>query len=648
MRLLVLLCSKPGVVFSKSRLIETVWVSKWINEEGLTKAISILRKTLQDPLVIKTVPKQGYSFEGEIDIVPTSRRSGFAAYLVHARTAVVLFCSLLAIIIFSFFLIDKEVSKETGPLFEYTYMTNTKGLHLYPAISSTDLIAYATREEEDENFRLIVKSSNSGKIIYQSSPEIGDVKYPVFSPSSDVVAFVTNKFGRTYLNVLTIASAKIETIYALGNTSTSHVDWSPQDSLLVFSDKPYEAKYHNLFTYNLQTKEVAQLTDDQYNQFNPVFSSDGDRIAFLQSHPNGVQKSLSVYSMESGTVNTLKKIEKQVYDHDWTDQDQSLLFTSRDDFGFFIHQLNLTTGGESLISNQNFYQLSVHGGKILACNYGSDNNLWMKSLNIHVDGYKPIVNSSRHEVLGVLSPDNSSIAYISNHSGSFQLWQYDFENENSKQLTHLEDGLLYDKISWSPDSRSILAGIRDIEKTKIVRISVKNGQAETFLEDDNLNRFPHYQSINEFHFISDRSGKRELWSFNIQTREAKKLSYLNPEIDFAKIGEDGMLYFSKSKTNGIWKSTLAGENETKLITNDQIDYSNWDLVGNSIYHLNRSTNPSTISRLNTENNTLAVVQELLPDNQSWYTKFSISDDQSMVVYNQSDHYESDIILLGEK
>ncbi len=646
MRLLLLLCSKPGEVLSKSLLIETIWASKRINEEGLTKAISVLRKTLQDPLLIKTVPKQGYSFEGEIEFVQTSKRSGFAPYLV--QTAIALVSSLIVIVIFSFILLEQDTSQENGPSFEYTYMTNSKGLHLSPAISSTDLIAYVTRDEGDETFKLIVKSSKSEEIIYQSTNGVGDVGYPVFSPASNAVAFVAKKSGRTYLNVLTLANGKVETIYALGNMSISKVDWSPHGSLLVFSGKPNGAKYRKLFTYNFQTEEVVQLTDDEFNEFNPVFSSDGNRIAFLQSYPNGAQKSLSAYSLESGTVNTLREIGKQVYDHDWTDQDRGLLFTSRDHFGSFIHKLNLSTGDESLISNQNFSQLSVHGDKILASNYGSDSNLWMTSLNTSDAKSKPIVNSSRHELLAVLSPDNSSIAYISDRSGSYQVWQYGFENENSKQLTFLKDQLPYDKISWSPDSKSILVGIRDKERTKIVGISIENGQSETFLEDEHLNRFPDYQSFNKFHFISDRSGKKELWSFNIKTGEMKRLSHLKQAIDFAKIGEEGMLYFSKSKTKGIWKSTLAGENETRLIINDQNDYSNWELVGNSIYYLDRSTNPPTISILNTENNNLAVVQELLPDNQSWYTRFSVSADQSSVVYNQSDHYESDIVLLGEK
>ncbi len=645
MRLLVLLCSKPGEVMLKSTLIETIWASKHINEEGLTKAISVLRKALENPHLIKTVPKQGYAFQGNIAWLGKSeaKRTSFKRESIPIAVASV--AMLMILTLFSVTLVRTDGSNENNPSFEYTYMTYTQGLHLSPAISSTDLIAYVTKEDKDETFRLIVKSSASGDIIYQSDHAIGDASYPVFSPASDAIAFIARKSGQTFLNILTLANAKMETIYQLGDRSFSHVDWSPDGALLVFSDKPSGARSYDLYTYNLQTREVVQLTEDAYNEFNPVFSSDGKRIAFLQSHPNFTQKSLSVYSMNSGRVQALKAIGKQVYDHDWTDGDEGLLFTSNNDFGSFIHKLDLSTGDESIISNHGFSQVSVHSDKILACNYGCDNNLWMRSL-IEEEAPKLIANSSRHELLGVLSPDKSSIVYISNRSGSFQLWLYQVDNESSTQLANVEGRLFYDRISWSPDSKSILVSVRSGEKTKILRISIENDRLETLLEDNHLNRFPNYQSADEFHFISDRSGKKELWSFHIETREITRLSHLVPSIDFAEMGGDGMIYFSKSNKNGIWRSTLDGNNEEHLMTIDENEHVHWELVGDTIYYLDQTT--SVLSAFDTKNNTISVMVELLPDHQGQYARFSVANDHSTIIYNYSDQYQSDIVLLAKK
>ncbi len=646
MRLLVVLCSKPGEVMSKATLLETIWESKHINEEGLTKAISVLRKELRDPLLIKTVPKHGYSLVGEVELVPPSGRKRSGASRVPFLTGAGIFiASMTALWLFS--VIDADLS-ERRLLFDYKYMTDTKGLYSSPAISSTDLIAFVAREDVDGWLQLVIKSSETEEILYRSPVEIGDASYPGFSPSSDTIAFTTKKSGQTHLNILSLSERKIRRIHTLGEGAVSHVDWSPDGNFLVFSDRPGESKYHNLFTYNFRTESVAQLTDDEFHEFNPVFSSDGNQVAFLQSHPNYSQRNLSVYSMQSGSVNTLRTLSSRVYDHDWTDDDESLLFTSRDDFGSYIHKLHLATGKESIVSYRDFYQISVYDDKILACNYGSDHNLFMRSLDPEAEAPKPIVNSSRQEWLGVLSPDNSLMAFISDRSGSFQLWQYNFKSKKAKQLTSFKDGLLYDEISWSPDGRSILAGIRDGSRTKIVRIFHETLELEVLLEDDHISRFPCYVSVNQFHFISDRSGKKELWMYDIGKGKATKRSYLQQEVDFARVGEDGMIYYSKSTADGIWRSSLRGENTTLLIANDRSDYANWELVGNAIYHIDRSENPPKISMFDIKNGTHKAVQELLTGNRSWYARFSVSADQSKLIYNQSDYYKSDIVLLAGK
>lgn len=645
MRLLVLLCSNPGEVMSKSTLIATIWDSKHINEEGLTKAVSVLRKALEDPRLIKTIPKHGYAFQGEVTWL-TVVSPAKSIYRKNISLIITSIAILMVVTLFSAILVRKGSSHDKSPTFEYSYMTYTRGLHLAPAISSTDLIAYVTKEDEDETFRLVVKSSKSGHVIFQSAHEVGDVGYPVFSPTADAIAFIAKRTDETSLNILNLANKKTETIYKLGDRSFSHVDWSPDGTLLVFSDRPNHSSYYNLFTYNLQTREVVPLTNNKYNEFNPVFSTDGSRIAFLQSHSNYTQKSLSVYSMESGTIQILKEIGKQVYDHDWTDGDEGLIFTSNHDIGSFIHKLDLSTGEESLMSNHSFSQVSVHSDKILACNYGCDNNLWMRSLNGIEQAPRLIANSSRHEVLGVLSPDKSSVVYISNRSGRFQLWRYHFASGESSLLTSVAGQLLYDRISWSPDNKTILVGAREGSSTKIARIFIENGDTEILLEDGHLNRFPRYQSLDEFHFISDRSGKKELWSYDIRTRAMKKLSFLESPIDFGQVGEDGMLYFSKSNSNGVWRSTLQGENEHPLMANDQVDFTHWQLVGDVIYYFDRIAN--TISAYDTRDYEVSVVFELSPKNLGQYVRFSVANDRSAIIYNYSDQYKSDIVLLAKK
>lgn len=73
---LVLLAAHANRLVEKNRLLDTVWSGVHVDEAVLARAISDLRKALQqpgDPAWIETVPKFGYRFAGEV------RESGPAA-----------------------------------------------------------------------------------------------------------------------------------------------------------------------------------------------------------------------------------------------------------------------------------------------------------------------------------------------------------------------------------------------------------------------------------------------------------------------------------------------------------------------------------------------------------------------------------------
>jgi DNA-binding winged helix-turn-helix (wHTH) protein len=68
MKLLCLLVSNNGKLVSREEIIENIWNGYGGGEEGLTQAISFLRKALNDSdkTIISTVSKGGYVFRGNI------------------------------------------------------------------------------------------------------------------------------------------------------------------------------------------------------------------------------------------------------------------------------------------------------------------------------------------------------------------------------------------------------------------------------------------------------------------------------------------------------------------------------------------------------------------------------------------------------
>lgn len=68
MQLLTILCGNCGKLVTREKLVNEIWNNYGGADEGLTQAISFLRKTLDDPSkqIIKTIPKKGYILHGSI------------------------------------------------------------------------------------------------------------------------------------------------------------------------------------------------------------------------------------------------------------------------------------------------------------------------------------------------------------------------------------------------------------------------------------------------------------------------------------------------------------------------------------------------------------------------------------------------------
>lgn len=68
MQLLTILCGNCGKLVTREKLVNEIWNDYGGADEGLTQAISFLRKTLDDSSkeIIKTIPKKGYILQCSI------------------------------------------------------------------------------------------------------------------------------------------------------------------------------------------------------------------------------------------------------------------------------------------------------------------------------------------------------------------------------------------------------------------------------------------------------------------------------------------------------------------------------------------------------------------------------------------------------
>src|SRR5439155_2091643 len=113
--------------------------------------------------------------------------------------------------------------------------------------------------------------------------------------------------------------------------------------------------------------------------------------------------------------------------------------------------------------------------------------------------------------LPALSPDGSRLAFLSNQTGSTQVWVSDADGANQRQLTFGPGHLLLSP-QWSPDGRQIVfsstvGGNRDIYVVGADGGDVKRLTSEP-AEEGNPSWSRDGRSI---YFRSDRDGLAQIW-----------------------------------------------------------------------------------------------------------------------------------------
>jgi DNA-binding winged helix-turn-helix (wHTH) protein len=141
------LLKKPGILVTREMLIKEIWNDYAGAEEGLTQAISSLRRLLADDAkeVVKTIPKKGY-----ILTAPVARQSQAAPASAQSKSRQTVFYVVAAgcIMAVSLFLLT----------FNFTNGINPSSQEKQ---KSTEVVFPGTGEEDDTNYLNTITTTDS-------------------------------------------------------------------------------------------------------------------------------------------------------------------------------------------------------------------------------------------------------------------------------------------------------------------------------------------------------------------------------------------------------------------------------------------------------------------------------------------------------
>jgi len=371
------------------------------------------------------------------------------------------------------------------------------------------------------------------------------------------------------------------------------IDWSPKGDFIAFSDTDVNDGPFRIYLLTVATRERQPLTstpEKGANDWQPAFSPDGQKLAFVRSLFDGVSD-LYVMPTDGGEPHRLTFDNQDIWGVTWSPDGQSIVFGSTR--AGIMNLWRIAPGGgepELLLGgtqSASYPAFSRQGQRLAYVAASVATTMWRVDLPVSLgksSRSSPLLTSTAWEGVMQISPDGKRIAFSSDRSGAQEVWVCDSDGSNPLALTafgHRKMG----SPAWSPDGRFIAFDARVEAKADIYVIGADGGQPRRLTNDPGVDEMPIWSHDGRWvYFASDRSGDLELWKMHPEGGEAVRVT-TNGGSPALESRDGRYVYYQKGiATPGLWRMPVEGGIEELVFDRLRRDAAGvWALADDGIY-----------------------------------------------------------------
>lgn len=363
-------------------------------------------------------------------------------------------------------------------------------------------------------------------------------------------------------------------------TKAQNLAWSPDGRWLVSTDREQPDQPGGLVLLSVETGEKRRLTRppaDGVDDTAASFSPDGRFLAFGRTGPSYSGLAILELSPEGVPKGEVRRLtENQLLNSTcWMPDGREILYTTTGEGSgeLWRQTLDGSSGPERVtFVGEQSRDVTLAAPRrdrpgssphLAFARLRRDSNIW--SFETPQPGRRaqplPLIALTRNEEEPELSPDGRKIVYVSDRSGSFQIWVCDVDGSHAVQLTDWK-GRAPILPHWSPDSRqvvySFLGGVRGLQvvpadggRSRPIRTKVEAADSNWWSRDG--------KSI---YFTSHAPSTAGLWKIALDSGQEQRLSWRETHAG-AESPDGREFYFFHD--GWIWKIPSAGGKETKLV-----------------------------------------------------------------------------------
>lgn len=682
LKLLQILISRPGHLFSREELAGEIWPEgTYVDfERGLNAAVNRLRRALADsaesPRYVETIAGRGYRFIAPVqrpqphsseplDALP---ETGPAAPKVPHPSLDWRWIAVCAVAVstglFLVWLSLRSQGSEASALPQTSIpLTAEPGEEKQPAVSPDgSRVAFTFRERPSSDSDIYVKTIGADGMVRLVSGPAHEFS-PAWSPDGRSIAFIRLVPGGPARIVQVPAEGGMERdiaqviLPAFENLpDVGLLAWSPDGQWIATSSARVADEVFGIAAFSLLTGESRRLTQPPsttFGDFGPSWSPDGNRITFAR-FVSGTVSDIYVADVlrQPGPVPEARRLtyfNRQSTSPVWYSNGNDILFScdcSSRQRRFW--QISVARGGATAVERFGLGENSVslswcpQRKRIVYASATADTNIGRIQLGQggSAGTVSTLIASTYLDATPDYSPDARYIAYQSERSGRSEIWIANSDGSSSRQLTRLNS-----RVSgfprWSPDGRSLVFHSRADGPANVVLADVGTGalQKLTFGAEENV--APSWSRDGRWiYFGSRRSGRDQIWRIPKNGGSPEQVTRTGGVMGFESF--DGASFVYSRFESGIWMIDLASRRE-RLLTGNTEGYSTFFVGQRGVYVLGRSKPDARVLNL-IDLKTLKVTRLAEITSQAGLG-LSVSPDETSVIYTQRGYSGSDLHVI---
>ncbi len=298
--------------------------------------------------------------------------------------------------------------------------------------------------------------------------------------------------------------------------------------------------------------------------------------------------------------------------------------------------------------------ISLRADRLVYRRLMRDTNLWQApGPAVPPDQRRPpvrLIASTMLDDSPQFSPDGRRIVFVSERSGSYELWLADSQGSSVTQLTFFE-GPHLGSPRWSPDGRRIVFDCVKQGSRDLYVVAADGGLPQQLTQTPWHEVRPAYSPDGRWiYFGSNRTGRWEIWRMPAEGGEPLQLTRDGRGPEVLPSPDGRFLYFQKEGDRTLRRIPASGGPEVEL-SPGPLMHGHWSVLPQGILALRHLEQPQPTLELWRFSDRRWQRLVTLPEGAVPGTGFTtpvltVSPDQTTIVYTQLEGDDSDLMVIA--